>query len=127
MREIDWTALVRTLLDDLVLSQGELAERCEVAQQAVSNWKMGTRRPGYRARRKLMEAARESGIDLERYFTKGMASVVVREERVGLEQGAEELADDYPQELTAIYQRLSKKGREEFLRFARFLAANKGG
>ena len=55
MRAFDWQKLVSKILEDLLLSQSELAELCHVSQQAVSSWKNGMRIPGIYARRKLLE------------------------------------------------------------------------
>ena len=61
MSDINWQRLVSKILEDLLLSQSELAELCHVSQQAVSSWKNGMRVPGIYARRKLMEIVRNSG------------------------------------------------------------------
>jgi transcriptional regulator with XRE-family HTH domain len=64
MQSIDWAKLIMAILDRLVISQGELAKRCRVAQQTVSTWKKGKNPPGVSARRRLMQLAGEAGINL---------------------------------------------------------------
>jgi len=57
-----WAKATVTIMDRLRLTQTELAERCEVAQQSVSGWKMGTRKPGRSAQRHLVRLARAAGL-----------------------------------------------------------------
>ena len=52
-KDVDWKSFVAELLDKLILTQGELAERLGSAQQTVSNWKNGSRKPGRYAMRKF--------------------------------------------------------------------------
>jgi len=61
---MDWTALVRKLLDDLMLSQSELARLCGVSQQSVSNWRSGKRKPELYAKRKLLQIFQENSMKL---------------------------------------------------------------
>lgn len=64
MKEMDWTSLVRKLLDDLMLSQSELARLCSVSQQSVSNWRNGKREPEVYAKRKLLQIFQDNSIKL---------------------------------------------------------------
>jgi len=67
MKDVDWKSFVAELLDKLILTQGELAERLGSAQQTVSNWKNGSRKPGRYAIRKLLPLASEAGLNLKKY------------------------------------------------------------
>ncbi len=62
MKVNDWSGLITAMLDHLIITQIELAERCHVAQQTVSAWKTGRRRPGRFAQRQLMALAHEHGL-----------------------------------------------------------------
>lgn len=55
MRKKNWSQLVKKVLNKHLLSQAELADICNVSQQTVSSWKIGTRVPGYLHRRKLLD------------------------------------------------------------------------
>ena len=66
-KDVDWKSFVAELLDKLILTQGELAERLGSAQQTVSNWKNGSRKPGRYAMRKLLPLASEAGLNLKKY------------------------------------------------------------
>ncbi|MDP7741722.1 MAG: helix-turn-helix transcriptional regulator [Lentisphaeria bacterium] len=70
MKNIDWAKQVVAIMDRLAISQAELAKRCKVAQQTVSTWKKGTRRPNVFARRQLMKSAGDAGLNLI-FFTCG--------------------------------------------------------
>lgn len=60
-KPVDWAGVVGAILERLLLTQSELAERCKVAQQTVSAWKTNDRVPGRYAQRVLVQLAREAG------------------------------------------------------------------
>jgi PAS domain S-box-containing protein len=64
MKDMNWRDLVIKLLENLLLSQNELAELCQVSQQTVSSWKKGHRTPGLFARKKLLKIVGDSGLKL---------------------------------------------------------------
>ena len=70
MEELDWSRLTDDLLENLVVTQTDLAEKCMVTQQSISNWKNGVRSPGSFARKKLFELVEESSLSLETYTLK---------------------------------------------------------
>lgn len=52
--------VIRTILDETMISQKELSKKCGVSWQSVSNWMNDVRNPGVFAKRKLMAILRES-------------------------------------------------------------------
>lgn len=67
MKKVDWSALIIDLMESLVLTQANLADKCQVTQQSISNWKNGLRTPGVYARKKIRELASEANLKLEDY------------------------------------------------------------
>ena len=70
MEELNWSKLTDDLLENLVVTQTDLAEMCMVTQQSISNWKNGVRSPGVFARKKLFGLIEESSLNLESYALK---------------------------------------------------------
>jgi PAS domain S-box-containing protein len=60
MKSVDWSVLVKHILDGFILSQKELADLCGVTQQTVSNWVKNNSSPGSFARRKLLDIVENS-------------------------------------------------------------------
>lgn len=55
-----WKIVINTLLDENLMSQKELAVRCRVSAQTVSNWLNDVRNPGVYAKRHIMELIDET-------------------------------------------------------------------
>ncbi|MCM8531249.1 MAG: helix-turn-helix domain-containing protein [Lentisphaeraceae bacterium] len=72
MKDIDWARLTDDVLGSLVLTQNDLASRCKVTKQSISNWKNGLRSPGIFAREKLMELLDELKIERDKYIVEGL-------------------------------------------------------
>lgn len=70
MEDLDWSRLTVDLLENLVVTQTDLADKCMVTQQSISNWKNGVRTPGSFARQKLFEMLDESSLKKENYVLK---------------------------------------------------------
>jgi transcriptional regulator with XRE-family HTH domain len=114
MKKIDYHLLVRELLEGLFLSQQELAVRCRISQQSVSNWKTRTRNPGIFARKKILELAQKEGIDISKYETDPARDVITRY----LEQNkGRELV-----RIFELYQKMSRRDRVKLIRYANSLA-----
>jgi len=67
MKNVDWRQVISEILDRLIITQSELADRLNVAQQTVSTWKNGKRGPNTYSRRQLSKLANEAGVDLVLY------------------------------------------------------------
>ena len=113
VKKIDWNLLVRDLLDGLFLSQQDLAERCRVSQQSISNWKNRTRNPGVYAKQKIYELAKKEGIDFKKYETDSSREAITKylEENKG-----KELVRMFD-----LYQKMSRRARIKLLRYANTL------
>ncbi|HCE43679.1 MAG TPA: hypothetical protein DET40_09030 [Lentisphaeria bacterium] len=109
MKKIDWHLLVRELLEGLFLSQQELAERCRVSQQSISNWKNRTRNPGIFAKKKLYELAEKEEIDISKYETDPARDVVTRY-----------LEQNKGRELVRIFELFQKMSRSERLKLLKY-------
>ncbi len=113
VRKIDWHLLVRELLEGLFLSQQDLAERCRVSQQSISNWKNRTRNPGIFAKQKLFELAHKEEIDLSKYETDSARDTITR--YLEKNKGKELVR------MFELYQKMSRRSRIKLLRFANTL------
>ena len=113
VKKIDWHLLVRELLEDLFLSQQDLAERCRVSQQSISNWKNRTRNPGIFAKQKLFELAHKEEIDLSKYETDSARDTITR--YLEKNKGKELVR------MFELYQKMSRRSRIKLLRFANTL------
>ena len=67
MKYLNWCCLVDDLQRILVMNQTQLAEKCKVTQQSVSNWKTGLRSPGVYARSVLRDLCKEAKIKSDSY------------------------------------------------------------
>ncbi|MFA6567780.1 MAG: helix-turn-helix transcriptional regulator [Victivallales bacterium] len=113
VKKIDWHLLVRELLEGLFLSQQDLAERCRVSQQSISNWKNRTRNPGIFAKQKLFELAKKEEIDLSKYETDSARDAITKylEKNKG-----KELVRMFD-----LYQKMSRRSRIKLLKYANTL------
>ena len=59
MKNDKWKLVIRELLENLLWSQKDLAVKCGVSAQTVSNWLNNVRNPGVFAKRKLLQLLRE--------------------------------------------------------------------
>ncbi len=69
MKDYNWPDIVKDIISELHVSQTQLADRCRVTQQTVSNWKTGTRKPGIYAQAKLMELAQDAKLQFSDYLS----------------------------------------------------------
>ncbi len=113
MKKIDWHLLVRELLEGLFLSQQDLAERCRVSQQSISNWKNRTRNPGIFAKQKLYELALKEKIDLSKYETDSARDTITK--YLEKNKGKELIR------MFELYQKMSRRARINLLKYANTL------
>ena len=113
VKKIDWNLLVKELLDGLFLSQQDLAERCRVSQQSISNWKNRIRNPGVFAKKKLFELAQKEKIDLSKYETDSSREAIARY----LEKNK---AKEFIR-MFELYKKMSRRSRIKLLRYANTL------
>ncbi|OGV66935.1 MAG: hypothetical protein A3K19_03640 [Lentisphaerae bacterium RIFOXYB12_FULL_65_16] len=136
---IDWGGVVNAILDRLLLTQGELAERCGVSQQTVSAWKTGGRSPGRSAQRRLSQLTQDIGEpERDRWFptlptpvlaigeTRGewktTSSPAEPKDHRGARRGGE---DPTKQELLRLFETLSDAERRDVLDYLRFKTARR--
>ncbi len=105
--KVNWPKLVVYVLEELFMSQKDLAELCGVTQQCVSNWKITQRPPGARPKRKLVELLRKNGVRISLFYE---------------DECSEDRPDPDMAELEGIYMSLPYRSRETLLEFARFTA-----
>jgi transcriptional regulator with XRE-family HTH domain len=114
MKKIDYHLLVRELLEGLFLSQQDLADRCKVSQQSISNWKNRTRNPGIFAKKKICELAEKEKIDIRKYETDDVRDAIARH-----------LEKDNGRELLRIfelYQKMSRRDQVKLLKYSNDLS-----
>ena len=70
MVEFDWSRLMDDLLVNLTLTQTDLAEKCEVTQQSISNWKNGVRSPAGFARERIFQLMDDADLLKTEYVLK---------------------------------------------------------
>ena len=109
-KKINWNLVVDELLGNMFLSQKELARRCKVSQQSVSNWQNRTLSPGIRAKRMISEFAQKEGIDLgiyeKDYAKKELVKYIEKREGRGFLR------------ISEIYLMMPREARIEFLAYA---------
>jgi transcriptional regulator with XRE-family HTH domain len=113
VKKIDWHLLTRELLDGLFLSQHDLADRCRVSQQSISNWKNNTRNPGIFAKQMLFKLAQKEGVDLSKYETDSSREAITK--YLEKNKGKELLR------MFELYQKMSRRARIKLVRYANTL------
>jgi len=113
VKKIDWHLLTRELLDGLFLSQHDLAARCRVSQQSISNWKNNTRNPGIFAKQMLFKLAQKEGVDLSKYETDSSREAITK--YLEKNNGKELLR------MFELYQKMSRRARIKLVRYANTL------
>ena len=116
MKYLNWGSLTDDLLEVLVMNQTQLADKCKVTQQSVSNWKTGVRSPGVYARHVLRELANDAKLNVEDY----KIAAYQKERAKGMSNS------DIPvsEEILAFAQRLAalpKRQREKIIDMAEFM------
>ena len=69
MKEYVWPDLIRDIISNLRMTQSQLADKCMVTQQSISNWKKGSRKPGMYAQDKIFTLAKEANLEISDYLT----------------------------------------------------------
>ena len=116
MKYLNWSALVDDIQEILVMTQTTLAEKCQVTQQSVSNWKTGVRSPGVYARNVLRELCNEAKLKIERYKIEPKQRKRVK--------GQTETETPLPEEIMAFAERLTaltKRQRNKIMDMAEFM------
>ncbi|MCH2206468.1 MAG: helix-turn-helix domain-containing protein [Lentisphaerales bacterium] len=114
MKDVDWARLTDDLLGSLVYTQKDLAEKCKVTQQSISNWKNGLRSPGDFAREVLFDLLNEAGIESSKYYVEGLD--IMRKK-------TQKMQSQLPDDVASFAIRLSshsKKKRREAIAIAEF-------
>ncbi|MFA6567432.1 MAG: helix-turn-helix transcriptional regulator [Victivallales bacterium] len=110
MKDIDWSLLVNDIQDNNFLSQTDLSAMLKVSQQSISNWQGGTRNPSADAKRKLVEIASKSGIDIKKYRMEPEVRAISK--YIDTEKGGE-LVRIFEQ-----YTRMSQVNKKKFMEYA---------
>lgn len=118
---VDWSRVVITLMRNLMLTQKEFAETCQVAQQTVSAWKDGIRHPGRRAQRHLVLLAMGSDMTAELFPAKVLSMWRIGDGATKYATGAG-LDDPVMHELSMLIASCPEELRREILAYARFRA-----
>ena len=115
MRKRDWGVMVRKVLQKHVLSQAELANICNVSQQTVSSWKLGSRIPGFLHRRQLIDLYNSRNIGKPDSMT--LADMEQKKEL--LDEEKEELSKKPQDWLSECFHKLPVKCQQEIAEFAK--------
>lgn len=121
---IDWQYIVRKVLEHLVIPQKDLAEICKVTPQTVSNWKNNVRKPGYFAKRKLLDICSTANIPQQAPVRKKDSNVEYEHTTIYADSGTPEI-EAYLQELSSLAIKLSPSMRKEVLDYTRYKSAQK--
>ena len=116
MKYLDWGSLTDDLLEILVINQTQLAEKCKVTQQSVSNWKTGVRSPGVYARHVLRELTEEANLNIDKYKVKPKQKKRVK--------GLTDTDIPINEDILAFAQRLAvlpKRQRDKIIDMAEFM------
>ena len=68
MKEYNWPEIIRDIISNLRMTQSQLADKCMVTQQSISNWKKGSRKPGMYAQDKIFALANEAQLEISDYL-----------------------------------------------------------
>ena len=68
MKEYVWPDLIRDIISNLRITQSQLADKCMVTQQSISNWKKGSRKPGIYAQDKIFTLAKNANLETSDYL-----------------------------------------------------------
>lgn len=112
-RKIDWPKVTSFILDELFFSQTELAKRCKVTQQSISNWRMSFRSPGPYAKRQLAGILEESGNRINSF-------------RIGYDPSLPDDEDVNLKELIRLYHTLPKQQQEFLIDLTHYLLKKNG-
>jgi len=99
-KNIQWNEVTRELLEEHLMTQMEIADRCKVSQKAVSCWLNSVNAPSKYAQKELRKLINEFKIEIGSTGKEGQK---------------------INSELDKIYKTLSTQKQKELLRFARFL------
>lgn len=116
MKDINWPLLVQEILERLLLSQDDLAKRCNVTQQTVSNWKNKIRNPGIYAKQKLVGIINEAGMEINQFKVKDNADKY----SAIAEEHAKYREKDELKILTELFKKMSPQERREVIEYAYF-------
>ena len=119
MEEIDWARLTDDLLENMVVTQADLATKCMVTQQSISNWKNGVRSPGGYAREKLFQLMSDAKLSKEVYILK---------DGIPSKKRPRKMQTSLPEDVASFALKLSafsKKKRSEAIAVAEFLLERK--
>ena len=111
--KIHWSEVVTYILNELFLSQKELADICKVTQQSISNWKNNVRNPGPYAKKQLTNILENAGVNIAAY-REGFSEEVLKTDDVALK------------ELIDIYFDLPSEAQNTLMEFARFSTLKAG-
>lgn len=113
MRIIDWHLLAGELIRTRNFSRQELAGRCGVSHQSVSNWINRTVKLKPATKRKLLKIAGEEGVDIAKFRTSPAEYEIPKH----LEKSsAKDLA-----RIFEFYMKISPASRVELLRYVNTL------
>ncbi len=109
MKGIDWQRLIRDLTEELVCTQGELAEKIGSTQQSISNWSTNIRCPSKTKSKALLKLLKETNLVLEDYL--------LNDDSIGTEELMNTFLDVSPKIRRLIYKihNLSARKRKEIL------------
>ena len=62
---MNWPRIIKTIRNKNFITQTELAEQLGVSFASVNRWEQGHHEPTMKAKRKIAQICRESGIDME--------------------------------------------------------------
>ena len=106
----NWSLLVKEIQDTVFMSQTEMAAKCKVSQQSISNWMSGTRNPGSVATSELLKLATEAGIDISKHEANpaldGINGFMKKNEGRELVR------------IFELYSRMSQTNKKKFIKYA---------
>jgi len=116
MKNVDWPQLVKAILETLIITQSQMAERCGVSQQTVSTWKRAKRTPNIYSQRQLANLAQEAGINLIFFTEAPSRALPIHETATRDDAGPRQELLDFARYL----ERAPEDIRREVIEFARF-------
>ena len=115
VQKMDWSVVITEIQKKLLLSQNELAKKSGIPQQTISGWVNYSRNPGCNSKRKLIEFALKSGVEIESIKKIDSSGEISKHTKQYGMQTRENL-------LLSLFEKLKEPDKQELMDYALFKA-----
>ncbi|MFZ2653921.1 MAG: helix-turn-helix transcriptional regulator [Victivallales bacterium] len=114
-QKYNWSVIVKEIQDTEFMSQQQMATKCNVSQQSISNWMNGARNPGPFATIELLKMTKDAGIDIHKHEANPAFDGIT--DYMKKNKGRELVR------LFELYSRMSNADKKRFIRYAEGMKA----